>query len=228
MRLFLTLSFIIIDFYATVAQKSLFSSISQDSAVEVFITLDWKGLEKNKSEKIYQDARIGFVRFPGDTINMELKVRTRGNMRLKICDHPPIKLKSGRKVAFLDQSLTLVRERERDSISKNMAHDPFSGIRLREEIWNYLVSHKMDNGERYEAFRSYVFKNLRAVFIQQKEYAISIHEKYFQRPIFTPRLRSIPLYGAIYKLLGFRKTEELMAFYRKIRSKYFRGLPVNR
>lgn len=72
---------------------SVFDVIQQDSAIDLFLTVDWKVLERKKAEKAYLPAEIKMIKPDGTPIEMHLKVRTRGNMRLGICSYPPLKLK---------------------------------------------------------------------------------------------------------------------------------------
>jgi len=74
-------------------QSSLLQEIRQDSALDLYITQDWKTLEKKKKEKTYQPAEVRFVTKTFDTKIIPASVRTRGNMRLEICSLPPLKLK---------------------------------------------------------------------------------------------------------------------------------------
>jgi hypothetical protein len=74
-------------------QASLLQEIKQDSALELFITQDWKTLEKKKKEKTYQEAEVRFITNTLDTKTIPATIRTRGNMRLQICTLPPLKLK---------------------------------------------------------------------------------------------------------------------------------------
>lgn len=73
--------------------ESLLESIGQDSAVHLYLTQDWKHIEKNKKDKTYQSANVRLVTKEMDTLTIPAKVRTRGNMRLQICSLPPLKLK---------------------------------------------------------------------------------------------------------------------------------------
>lgn len=59
----------------------------------MYITLDWKNIEKHKKEKEYQNANINVVTREMDSLSIPAKIRTRGNMRLEICSLPPLKLK---------------------------------------------------------------------------------------------------------------------------------------
>lgn len=72
---------------------SLLQSIQQDSAVDLYLTLDWKAIEKNKNEKTYVPAKVIIITPGMDSIHLDAKVRTRGHMRLDICSFPPLKLK---------------------------------------------------------------------------------------------------------------------------------------
>ena len=59
----------------------MLQTIQRDSAVDVYLTLDWKEIQKNKTEKLYLPAKV-VIRMTGmDSINLDVKVRTRGHMR---------------------------------------------------------------------------------------------------------------------------------------------------
>jgi len=72
---------------------SFLHEIEQDSVFDVYLRLDWKQLEKHKKDKAYQPSLV-CCNTPGkDSLSLNAKVRTRGHMRLEICDYPPLKLK---------------------------------------------------------------------------------------------------------------------------------------
>ncbi|MDQ3016571.1 MAG: hypothetical protein M3R25_07635, partial [Bacteroidota bacterium] len=72
--------------------RSFLQQLPQDTVVDVFVTLDWKALERKKMDKAYipATAHVGAVTGAQE---MNLKVKTRGHMRLSICAYPPLKLK---------------------------------------------------------------------------------------------------------------------------------------
>jgi hypothetical protein len=72
---------------------SFMHEAEQDSAFDVYLRLDWKNLEKHKKDKAYQSSMICCKIPSKDSLAMGAKVRTRGHMRLEICDYPPLKLK---------------------------------------------------------------------------------------------------------------------------------------
>ena len=72
---------------------SVLEKIKQDSAVDVYLTLDWKDLEKHKNDKVYRPASFVVPVSSGDSLKLIVKVKTRGHMRLEICSFPPIRLK---------------------------------------------------------------------------------------------------------------------------------------
>lgn len=74
-------------------QATLLDLMQHDGAFDLFLTLDWKELYKNKKDKVYLPAHCSFVSSSGDSMEFDIKVRTRGNMRLNICSYPPLKLK---------------------------------------------------------------------------------------------------------------------------------------
>lgn len=71
----------------------MLQSIQQDSAVDLYLTADWKEIQKNKKDKAYVPAKVIIVSANKDSLKLEAKVRTRGHMRLDICSFPPLKLK---------------------------------------------------------------------------------------------------------------------------------------
>ncbi len=73
--------------------NSIFSMMKQDTAVDLHILLDWKELEKKKAEKAYFPAHLKCTKNIVDSFSVDLKMRTRGHMRLGICSFPPLKLK---------------------------------------------------------------------------------------------------------------------------------------
>jgi len=76
---------------------SFLHEIQQDSATDIYLRLDWKNLEKHKKEKAFKPSSVCCT-FPSlDSLTLNAKVRTRGHMRLEICDYPPLKLKFDKK-----------------------------------------------------------------------------------------------------------------------------------
>ena len=130
------------------------------------------------------------------------------------------------RIEFEDKPLTIVRQRTVGSITSSRLNHPMIGIRLRENIWEHLRTEGLDTPVRQEAFRTYIFKNLRGLFRQDKKLAIQLHATYFSNPGFTPNI-GIRGYNYLYQKLGFKRTEELMHLYRRIRQKWFFFLPKN-
>ena len=123
-------------------------------------------------------------------------------------------LESGKKVIPNDHCETLVRQRISGSIT--VTSKPVrvtEGIRLRETIWNYLVSQRVDTPDRFEAFRQYIFRQLRGLFRQDQQEALALYEKYFSKMPFTPKDIHIPGYDILYRLFGFKYTEAIIKFF---------------
>lgn len=75
------------------AQSSLFDALyTTKDTVEIGLETDWKGLFKNKKKKIYQPITFTINR-PTGVIVLRGKVRTRGHMRLQVCQNPSLKIK---------------------------------------------------------------------------------------------------------------------------------------
>ena len=72
---------------------SFLHEMQQDSAFDVYLRLDWKHLKKYKKDKAYQPSMVCCNTPGNDSLTLNAKVRTRGHMRLEICNYPPLKLK---------------------------------------------------------------------------------------------------------------------------------------
>ncbi|MEP6647104.1 MAG: hypothetical protein ABJC12_08435 [Saprospiraceae bacterium] len=72
---------------------SFLKEIRQDSAIDFYLTTDWKNIERHKKDKVYVPGEIIVKTAHGDSLRLDTKVKTRGHMRLEICSFPPIKLK---------------------------------------------------------------------------------------------------------------------------------------
>lgn len=73
--------------------ESFLQDIKQDSAIDLYLTLNWKDMERHKKNQAYLPAQVKLMTPHGDSLHLDLKVRTRGHMRLDICSYPPVKLK---------------------------------------------------------------------------------------------------------------------------------------
>jgi hypothetical protein len=94
MRPCLLFSLVLFFFVTGIAQPASFlNKMQQDSALDVYLRLDWKALEKQKKEKVYQPSTVCCTTSSNDSLVLHSKVRTRGHMRLDICNFPPLKLK---------------------------------------------------------------------------------------------------------------------------------------
>ena len=72
---------------------SLLELMRSDTAIDLYLTLNWRELEKKKADKAYLPAHAMFRTINGDTISLEIKARARGNRRLEICSYAPLKIK---------------------------------------------------------------------------------------------------------------------------------------
>jgi glycosyltransferase involved in cell wall biosynthesis len=135
----------------------------------------------------------------------------------------------GYKIIPVDMAETIVRERKSGSITQmTKSTRAEQGIELRREIWNYLVQNKMDTPARFNAFRQYIFRQLRATYRRNPNGTMEIFNQYFNNRKFNPEKIGIPLYNMIYRLAGFKRTEDLYSFYSAARDKYLTFLPINK
>ncbi len=69
----------------------------EDSLPLLRLDTDWKMLVRKKMKEEYQPAILSFRHADGSSVEMEVKVRARGNVRKEICYFPPIKIKIRKK-----------------------------------------------------------------------------------------------------------------------------------
>jgi hypothetical protein len=81
------------------APISFFQHFAQQTEEIPVLTLktDTKKLIKDKKKESYQSASITFHGLDGEAIEMDAKVRSRGNIRKEVCYFPPLKLKMKKK-----------------------------------------------------------------------------------------------------------------------------------
>lgn len=117
----------------------------------------------------------------------------------------------GKLIVCDDHCETIVRQRESGSITANTKSIRIrEGIELRERMWNHLVAQGEDTPERFEAFRQYIFRQLRGLYRQNQAEALAAFQKYFSTPPFTPKDIHVPGYGMMYRVFGFKRTEEII------------------
>ena len=77
---------------------SLFEYFHQqlDSLPKLKIDTDWGQLIRTKQEEAYQPAVMSFYKPDGNQVELDVKLRARGNARKKVCQFPPIKVKAAK------------------------------------------------------------------------------------------------------------------------------------
>jgi glycosyltransferase involved in cell wall biosynthesis len=135
---------------------------------------------------------------------------------------------AGCKVSPVGHADTIVRQRRKGSITASTsATRAMDGIRLREQMRDHLVRHDMLTPAREEAFRQYVFRQLRGVYRVDPARADALYERWFSEKVFRPSPPVPAWYRALFGRLGFHRTENLLAHYRRMRGRYFPFLPSN-
>jgi hypothetical protein len=91
MRLFILLS-LLFPVYL-LGQPSLFDVLHSDADTAVLrIDTDWSKLVRKKKDKSYQPATVSLT-LGDSTLTFRAKLRSRGNVRLEVCQNPSLKLK---------------------------------------------------------------------------------------------------------------------------------------
>ncbi|MEP6647103.1 MAG: glycosyltransferase family A protein [Saprospiraceae bacterium] len=136
---------------------------------------------------------------------------------------------AGHQISLDENSATIVRERSSGSITLNTKSvRAREGIRLRENIWQYLFREKMTNQTRENAFLQYIFRQLRGLYRVDRKETMTIYSAYFKNAKFKPGSNGIPLYSFFYKSLGFNYTERLLSAYSSMRNSFLPFLPRNK
>lgn len=68
-----------------------------DSLPQVKLETDWGMLIRTKMKEQYQEGNFSFRHPDGRTIELPVKLRTRGNVRKEVCYYPPVKVKFPKK-----------------------------------------------------------------------------------------------------------------------------------
>ena len=199
---------------------------SQDADIvvspHIFQFLDGK---KEKSKWLPADLWIGMLNSGlGSTSSMLFKRQALlevGGWSLDYQTHQEYELlfrlvRAGKKVRMDEHWNTIVRQRKQGSITiTSSSFRAAEGLKLRESMWNHLKDNGWDTPERFEAFRQYIFRQLRGLYRQDREMAIHVYRKYFSSIPFSPKEVTVPGYSILYKLLGFERTESLILFCKK-------------
>lgn len=91
MRLLILLSFLIPT--CLISQPSLFDVLNTGSDTAMFrIETDWNKLIRKKRNKVFQTANVT-LKIGESTFSFKGKLRSRGNIRLEVCQNPSLKLK---------------------------------------------------------------------------------------------------------------------------------------
>ena len=78
--------------------KTIFQSLIRPDVLDLTLTMDLSTLVDNRNSGEYLPARLEYDGISGEEIVYEVKVRTRGRYRRKVCDFPPVKIKFPKKV----------------------------------------------------------------------------------------------------------------------------------
>lgn len=74
-------------------EMSAIDLLASDSYKQLVLTTDMKKLVKDKREEEYQPAVLEIMNEGGESITMDIDVRSRGNIRKEACYYPPIRFK---------------------------------------------------------------------------------------------------------------------------------------
>lgn len=74
-------------------RTSIFKEFQRDTILELSLSTDTKQLIKKKFKEEWQPVEVRFISKDQRPIKYKAKLRTRGNIRKKVCYYPPLKLK---------------------------------------------------------------------------------------------------------------------------------------
>lgn len=138
-------------------------------------------------------------------------------------------LQKGKKLQQVDSAETVVRERKSGSITKEtQSTRGVEGVNLRELMWMHMNENNLASPVRYNAFRQYVFRQLRGLYRINARETMEKYREYFSKKDFVPEMGGVPGYAWMYKTFGFAVTERLYSAYAKIRDTALPFLPKNK
>lgn len=73
--------------------ESVFEMLRKAQPFEMSLETDFKQLKNKRNTADYQPGKLTYTDPGGNTHNLEIEVRPRGNMRRNLCDLPPLKVK---------------------------------------------------------------------------------------------------------------------------------------
>lgn len=131
---------------------SIFSLMEkiESEALSVTIKSNFQRLISKKFNEEYQPAVLSFVGPNGDSLNFDIKIKTRGNSRKSICFYPPLKIKF-RKKQLQNQALLpfnkykLVTQCKPGSTYEEYILKEYLTYKLMEKAYPYAFKVKMLN-----------------------------------------------------------------------------------
>ncbi len=127
------------------AKQTIFDAMSFEDPLDIEIETDLKLLVDQKQTNEYQPAKLSYKDASGKVQTWELKIRSRGKFRRKICVFPPLKLNFS-KTALLEKGLA------KDDELKLVTHC-IDGADGKEYILRELLVYKL-----YQIISSYYFR----------------------------------------------------------------------
>ena len=138
-------------------------------------------------------------------------------------------MQAGCIIKTVGQFDTIVRQRKAGTITLNSKPvRAIEGVNLRDSMWQYIGQHELETKDRKNAFLQYVFRQLRGLYRLNPRETMEMYKLHFSKEQFTPDETPSSLYNSLYKLLGFRWTENAVRTFTFIRDKFLPFLPVNR
>lgn len=118
-------------------------------------------------------------------------------------------LKAGAEVVFDPTVVCINRDRETGSITKSNPKEKWKRyLKLRADVYEYLVSRQMNTEERKQIYLDSMFDAIRILYKYDPAEAIRLHHQYIDKlgkP--NPTLSTSKRYLSIYNLFGFRIAE---------------------
>lgn len=120
-------------------------------------------------------------------------------------------MQNGCNIASCQDYNTIVRQRSAGSLTQSTHTSRIpEGISLRERMWKWIRENQLETPERRDAFLQYTYRQLRGLYRTDPRTALHIYKMHYTGVHFRPRGIEIPLYGWLYRILGFELTESLI------------------
>ena len=148
---------------------TLFKNLQRDTILKLSLETDLKTMVRKKYDEQWQETKIKFNGPNSEALEWEAKLRTRGNVRKRVCYYPPIKIKLKKKWLLSKEmnpgfnDLKIVVGCKKGSLYSNLILKEYLVYKLYEELTDYSFKTQLaeiefiDSHEKWKPYTTYAF-----------------------------------------------------------------------